>query len=244
MPEKEYAFDLGRIFLGNLPWFYLAEVILRTTVMYLYALLRLLGKRGMGQLAPFDFVIIIALGSAVGDPMFYPDVPVPHAMAVITVVVVLTRSVGFLTQRNRWARECGRRNARPSGARRRHGPQDDGTGASPAMSSSNTRARRDRAGPRPRCRCRGGSGGPSFRRQLGAVRRSQHEEREAYVLCCVSALRRPRGANASPRSTQRGTLHPDRHGAPRPRAAVAHDLVRSGSRRKSRPRSSPPLGPR
>jgi uncharacterized membrane protein YcaP (DUF421 family) len=55
--------------------------------MYLYALLlvRLLGKRGMGQLAPFDFVIIIALGSAVGYPMFYPDVPVLHAMAAITV---------------------------------------------------------------------------------------------------------------------------------------------------------------
>jgi hypothetical protein len=47
MPEKEYAFDLSRIFLGNLPWFYVAEVLLRTTVMYFYALL--LGKRGMGS---------------------------------------------------------------------------------------------------------------------------------------------------------------------------------------------------
>jgi hypothetical protein len=58
MPEQDYAFNLSRIFLGNLPWFYVAEVVLRTTVMYFYALLlvRLLGKRGMGQLAPFDFV--------------------------------------------------------------------------------------------------------------------------------------------------------------------------------------------
>jgi uncharacterized membrane protein YcaP (DUF421 family)/DNA-directed RNA polymerase subunit RPC12/RpoP len=103
MPEQDYAFNLSRIFLGNLPWFYVAEVLLRTTVMYFYALLlvRLLGKRGMGQLAPFDFVIIIALGSAVGDPMFYPDVPVLHGMAAITVVVVLTRLVGFLTERSR-----------------------------------------------------------------------------------------------------------------------------------------------
>jgi uncharacterized membrane protein YcaP (DUF421 family) len=99
MPEKEYAFDLSRIFLGNLPWFYVAEVLLRTTVMYFYALL--LGKRGMGQLAPFDFVIIIALGSAVGDPMFYPDVPVLHGMVAITVVVVLTRAVSFLTEHSR-----------------------------------------------------------------------------------------------------------------------------------------------
>jgi Protein of unknown function (DUF421) len=33
--------------------------------------------------------------------MFYPDVPVLHGMAAITVVVVLTRLVGFLTEHNR-----------------------------------------------------------------------------------------------------------------------------------------------
>jgi hypothetical protein len=62
---------------------------------------RTIGKRGMGQLAPFDFVIIIALGSAVGDPMFYPNVPLLHALVAITAIVLLTRGVTHLTQRSR-----------------------------------------------------------------------------------------------------------------------------------------------
>ena len=71
--------------------------------MYVYALfvVRMLGRRGMGQLPPFDFVIIIALGSAVGDPMFYHDVPVLHALVAITAIVLFTRGLVFLTQRNR-----------------------------------------------------------------------------------------------------------------------------------------------
>ena len=99
----EYTFDLDRILFGNLPWLYLAEIILRTSIMYFYALfvVRMLGKRGMGQLAPFDFVIIIALGSAVGDPMFYHDVPLLHALVAITVIVLFTRGLVMLSQHNR-----------------------------------------------------------------------------------------------------------------------------------------------
>ncbi len=101
--EGDYAFDLHRILLGRLPWLYLAEIVLRTTIVYFFALfvVRTIGKRGMGQLAPFDFVIIIALGSAVGDPMFYPNVPLLHALVAITAIVLLTRGVTHLTQRSR-----------------------------------------------------------------------------------------------------------------------------------------------
>jgi uncharacterized membrane protein YcaP (DUF421 family) len=101
--EADYAFDLSRILLGNRPWIFLAEIFLRTAVMYCYvlALVRLLGKRGMGQLAPFDFVIVIALGSATGDPMFYPDVPLLHAIVAITAIVLFTRGLVHLSQRFR-----------------------------------------------------------------------------------------------------------------------------------------------
>jgi uncharacterized membrane protein YcaP (DUF421 family) len=101
--EGEYAFDLDRILFGKLPWLYLVEILLRTAIIYVYALsvVRLLGKRGMGQLAPFDFVIIIALGSAVGDPMFYPDVPLLHALVAITAIVLFTRGLVHVTQKSR-----------------------------------------------------------------------------------------------------------------------------------------------
>lgn len=101
--EGAYTFDLHRILLGRLPWLYLVEILLRTTIVYFFALfvVRTIGKRGMGQLAPFDFVIIIALGSAVGDPMFYPDVPLLHALVAITAIVLLTQGVTRLTQRSK-----------------------------------------------------------------------------------------------------------------------------------------------
>ena len=97
-----HSFDLYRIFIGDQPLSFLVEILFRTAVMYLYVLLvlRLLGKRGMGQLSPFEFTIIIALGSAVGDPMFYPEVPLLHCLAVVTVVVAMTRFVTYLSNRS------------------------------------------------------------------------------------------------------------------------------------------------
>lgn len=91
------------MFLGDAPLTFVVEIVIRTSVMYLYtlALVRLLGKRGMAQLSPFEMVIIVALGSAVGDPMFYDDVPLLHGLAVVTVVVALERLLVVLTQRSR-----------------------------------------------------------------------------------------------------------------------------------------------
>ena len=94
--------EFERIFLGDLTWIAVLEILLRTAVLYLYTLvlIRLVGKRGLGQLSPFELLIIVALGSAVGDPMFYPEVPVLSGMVVITAVVGLERLFVFLTERN------------------------------------------------------------------------------------------------------------------------------------------------
>jgi uncharacterized membrane protein YcaP (DUF421 family) len=91
-------FDLKRMFLGDLPPLFLLEIAVRTAILFLYTLLmiRLIGKRGLGQLTPFELVIIISLGSAVGDPMFYPDVPLLHGMVVITTVTLLQRNLVHL----------------------------------------------------------------------------------------------------------------------------------------------------
>lgn len=94
------AFDLKRMFLGNVPPLFYLEIVVRTIIIYGWALfmLRLMGKRGLRQLSPFDFVIIIALGSAVGDPMFYPEVPLLQGMLVVTVVVILERILARLVR--------------------------------------------------------------------------------------------------------------------------------------------------
>ncbi|MEO8268312.1 MAG: DUF421 domain-containing protein [Aureliella sp.] len=94
--------QLHRIFLGDKSLWFLLEVAFRTTIIFSYTLLllRFMGKRGMGQLTPFEFAIIVALGSAVGDPMFYGDVPLVHTMLVIAIVVSLHRLLTIMTLKN------------------------------------------------------------------------------------------------------------------------------------------------
>jgi uncharacterized membrane protein YcaP (DUF421 family) len=100
MPHGIHIFDLHRMFVGDLPWTFTLEIVFRTTFLYLYALVlvRLIGKRGLRELAVFEYVIIFALGSAVGDPMFYPDIPLLHGMTVLTTIVALQRMLARILQ--------------------------------------------------------------------------------------------------------------------------------------------------
>lgn len=100
MDDAPYEFDLVRIFLGENPPIFLLEVVFRTVIIFAYTLLllRWMGKRGMGQLTPFELVIIVALGSAVGDPMFYDNVPLLHTMLVITIVIGMQRLLVYFTE--------------------------------------------------------------------------------------------------------------------------------------------------
>ncbi len=70
---------------------FLAEVALRSTCTFIVTLLslRLLGKRGVTQLSVFELVVILTLGSAAGDAMFYKDVGLLHSFMVFVMVVVL-----------------------------------------------------------------------------------------------------------------------------------------------------------
>ena len=90
---NDYSFDLVRIFFGSQPPLIYLEIALRTIILYLFTLtiIRFLGKRSAGELTVVDVVLVVALGSAVGDPMFYPDVPLLHGMLVITLISGLQR---------------------------------------------------------------------------------------------------------------------------------------------------------
>lgn len=105
--QRGYVMDeFYRILFGGpetaSPFFYL-EIVLRTVVMYLYTLLlaRLVGQGAIGQIGPFEFVLVIAVGSAAGDPMFYPDVGLAQGILVITVVIIAHRLTGSFLARHR-----------------------------------------------------------------------------------------------------------------------------------------------
>jgi uncharacterized membrane protein YcaP (DUF421 family) len=50
--------------------------------------MRFLGRRAIHQLTSFDLLLIIALGSAMGDPMIYPDVVILWSVFGITSIMV------------------------------------------------------------------------------------------------------------------------------------------------------------
>lgn len=93
MDQAITAFDWQRLLIGDEPPLILLEIVVRTIVIYAYTLLllRWLGSRTIGQLSTVEFLLVIALGSAVGDAMFYPEVPLIHAMLVVTLVVVANK---------------------------------------------------------------------------------------------------------------------------------------------------------
>ncbi len=101
--EPAVPFDWHRIFIGDEPLLYYAEIIFRITVIYVYALvlIRSMGKRGSRNLSPMENIVVIALGSATGDAMFYPQVPLTYAAVVITVLVIFSRLLASLEVRSK-----------------------------------------------------------------------------------------------------------------------------------------------
>lgn len=96
-------FEWKRLLFNDLPYSFLWEVAFRSAVMFIILLitLKLTGKRGVKQLSVFETVIIIALGSAAGDPMFYEDVGIVPAIVVFIVILLLYRFITWLTAKSR-----------------------------------------------------------------------------------------------------------------------------------------------
>lgn len=94
-------FSWKEFFLGGEEWVFLLEIILRTIIMFLTIIigLRVLGKRGVKQLSVFELVVIIGLGSAAGDPMFYKDVGIMSSIIVFVVIILVYSLLTYLIGR-------------------------------------------------------------------------------------------------------------------------------------------------
>ncbi len=102
MPGTLLEIDWKMILLGDESWEFLPEAAFRSVIMFLVILfsLRLLGKRGIKQLSVFELGVIIGLGSAAGDPMFYKDVGLLPGMVVFCMVIGLYKLVTYLINRS------------------------------------------------------------------------------------------------------------------------------------------------
>lgn len=90
--------------MGQEEWSFLLEIVLRTFIMFLTIIisLRILGKRGVKQLSLFELVVIIGLGSAAGDPMFYKEVGIASSVIVFMVIILLYTSVTYIIGKSKF----------------------------------------------------------------------------------------------------------------------------------------------
>ena len=90
MPE---LFDL------SLPWW---QFVLRAVVVYagVMVLVRMSGKRAVGQFTPFDLVLLILIGNAVQNGMNGGDNSLTGALILAVCLIALNYAVAWLTARH------------------------------------------------------------------------------------------------------------------------------------------------
>lgn len=100
-------FDWDRLLLGLQPHLYLLEVAFKCVVVFclLILVMRLIGKRGQKSLSPMQQMLMIALGSAAGDALLYPMVPLAYAALILVGITVLTIGLENLGKRSRHVRD-------------------------------------------------------------------------------------------------------------------------------------------
>ncbi|MBS1766346.1 MAG: DUF421 domain-containing protein [Acidobacteria bacterium] len=82
------------------PWW---EFVLRALAVYVFLLiaLRLTGKRQVGQLAPFDLVLLLVLSNAVQNSMNAGDNTVTAGVVLVLTLLAVNGFVGWLTWRSK-----------------------------------------------------------------------------------------------------------------------------------------------
>ncbi len=81
----------------------IVEIILRTVVIYLVVLIgvRLSGKREVGQMTPFDLVLLLLISNSVQNAMTGPDTSVVGGIAAAVTLLLLNYVIAGLSGTNR-----------------------------------------------------------------------------------------------------------------------------------------------
>lgn len=79
-------------------------LVIRTAVLYIVALIvfRLMGKRTLAKMGPFDFAVIIMIGEAVAIGMEDVKTPLVNAIAITVALGVFQFILTWLNVRFRW----------------------------------------------------------------------------------------------------------------------------------------------
>jgi uncharacterized membrane protein YcaP (DUF421 family) len=83
----------------GLPWW---EFVLRAIVVYgvLLLLVRVSGKRAVGQFTPFDMILLILLGTAVQNSLIGDDISLPGGLILAATLIGMNYLMGWVTARS------------------------------------------------------------------------------------------------------------------------------------------------
>lgn len=81
------------------------ELVLRAGVVYtvLLVMVRISGKRTVGQFTPFDLLLVMLVSEAAGPAMTGQDQSLVGGLLVCIILIGLNSVVGFWAARSRWA---------------------------------------------------------------------------------------------------------------------------------------------
>ena len=82
------------------------DIAIRSVFMFLfvYLLMRVLGRRELSSLEPFDMILLIVLGDAIQQGLTQDDYSVTGAMIVISTIGSLAVATSYLNFRIPWVR--------------------------------------------------------------------------------------------------------------------------------------------
>jgi uncharacterized membrane protein YcaP (DUF421 family) len=77
------------------------DLVYRALILFfaVYFLLRVVGRRELAQMEPFDFILLIVLGDAIQQGLTQDDYSVTGALIVITSIAAIQVVVGFFAFR-------------------------------------------------------------------------------------------------------------------------------------------------
>lgn len=83
------------------------DVVLRASIVFLllFILLRVVGKRQLGQMTPFEFVGLVVLGDFVQQAVTHNDFSITAAMLAVTTFAFWSLVFGWVAYRSKWGRK-------------------------------------------------------------------------------------------------------------------------------------------
>jgi uncharacterized membrane protein YcaP (DUF421 family) len=81
----------------------IAEIIFRTAIVYivLFILIRFIGKKHVGELAPFDLVVLLILSETVQNAMVGDDKSLLAGLIAAATLILLAQGVSYVTWKSK-----------------------------------------------------------------------------------------------------------------------------------------------